>query len=83
MTIEVSFSGVLIVSTLGPGIGKIEAKVFMTQEELFIPRSDSFLAEVWQMILAEVGHLSSRGRRPRLDSQTEAGQSRLRKRTVL
>ena len=33
-----------------PGSGKIEAKVFMSQEELFIPRSDSCLAEVWQMM---------------------------------
>ena len=27
-----------------PGIGKIEAEVFMSQEEIFIPRSDSCLS---------------------------------------
>ena len=32
-----------------PGIGKIEAEVYMSQEELFILRSDSCLAKVWQM----------------------------------
>ena len=26
------------------GIGKIEAEVFMSQEEIFIPRSDSWLS---------------------------------------
>ena len=27
-----------------PGIGKIEAEVFMSQEEIFIPQSDSWLS---------------------------------------
>ena len=27
-----------------PGSGKIEAEVFMSQEEIFIPRSDSWLS---------------------------------------
>ena len=31
------------------GIGKIEGELFMSHEEIFIPRLDSCLAEVWQL----------------------------------
>ena len=41
ITKEYTFLGRECKST---GIGKIEAEVFMSQEEIFIPRSDSWLS---------------------------------------